>query len=514
MCLLKMLSVRYSQQATHVYPDHKLAILPPSTDSRSLTTFLLLPTDRAAAARPVVTFRMQTRSNVGSHLSSTFERSTFPLADGRLEDAPGELTLNGTGTTSELTTDAAAAILSIAPPTPSRREDPPQARKRTEPRFLSSFHTAVAPTDPTLFDIANYLRRVQGEKGACKSCGKVIPWARKRVLSHKTASCTSITDDERAFFFNQRRLRTTPRVSPQKRHRADDDEHVVQVQPAAHSWVDCCSVADRDRITSSLANLFYRTGIPFNIVDSGAVREFLAAVRPAYAPIKPSAKALAGSHLNHAYDNLSSKVKAWVSTAFCYSLVSDGWSNSHNMHFVNYVVIIPGKTPFFYKSVCTSGSRQTSKTIAKGIMDVIEEIGASKCVSVVTDNAANMRGAWDIIETKYPKTYANGCGAHVLNLLVKDLCSMDQFTDVVEMMTFVIRFINERQHILAFVTEKRKRMSITRKLILPAPTRWFTQFNACSRLLEAKFAVLSVIDSDAADLLKQTKCQESVARFK
>jgi len=33
-------------------------------------------------------------------------------------------------------------------------------------------------------------------------------------------------------------------------------------------------------------------------------------------------------------------------------------------------------------------------------MEVIEELSVEKYVSVVTDNASNMQGAWKIIETK------------------------------------------------------------------------------------------------------------------
>ena len=40
----------------------------------------------------------------------------------------------------------------------------------------------------------------------------------------------------------------------------------------------------------------------------------------------------------------------------------------------------------------TSGIKQTSETIAKDILEVAEEIGPHKLVSVVTDNASNMRG--------------------------------------------------------------------------------------------------------------------------
>ena len=113
-----------------------------------------------------------------------------------------------------------------------------------------------------------------------------------------------------------------------------------------------------------------------------------------------------------------------ITSCKSYSLVTDGWSNLRNDHLVNYVLLIPNQKPFFLKSISTAGMPQTADRVAKDIIDVIVDLGAKKCVSVVTDNASNMRGAWNIIEKEYPKIYCNGCGAHVVNLLIKDICSV------------------------------------------------------------------------------------------
>lgn len=59
--------------------------------------------------------------------------------------------------------------------------------------------------------------------------------------------------------------------------------------------------------------------------------------------------------------------------------------------FAIYLIIATGQKPFFYKSLETSGTSQTGEEIAKQVLKIIEEIGVEKCVSVVTDNAANMR---------------------------------------------------------------------------------------------------------------------------
>jgi hypothetical protein len=407
--------------------------------------------------------------------------------------------------------------------------------------FLSAFRRTDAPVDQTRFDIALYIRRINRNCGACKTCGKSVPWSRERVASHK-ARCSGSDEHDRALFASHMRMLNESKrkkrvldaygpVLPSKRlqvAQSSDTESSTssfstssfsrplsrtQTRPFASSWVDTLTVADKDRITEAFAGLFYRTGIPFNVAESHAMRNFISAVRPSYVRHIPKAKALSGTHLTNAYDKLVSKLNQSIADAPCYSLVSDGWSNTSNEHFVNYVVVIPGKQPFFYKSVSTSGTRQEGEVIADGIETVMMELGVDKCVSIVTDNAANMRSAWNTIETRYPRVFANGCASHVLNLLVKDLCNMDQFKVVVGNLTFVARFIKERQHVLAFFKEKNALYSNNRKLILPAPTRWFTQLNACERLIGAKFAVLSFLEQDAKEVLQHTKCQDTVKRF-
>lgn len=85
---------------------------------------------------------------------------------------------------------------------------------------------------------------------------------------------------------------------------------------------------------------------------------------------------------------------------------------------------IPGTKPFFYKARSTVGMPQTSFKIAADILSVICERGAEKCVSVITDGANNMRGAWTAIEKQYLHIFANGCTAHAFNFLVKNVCQL------------------------------------------------------------------------------------------
>jgi Protein of unknown function (DUF 659) len=86
--------------------------------------------------------------------------------------------------------------------------------------------------------------------------------------------------------------------------------------------------------------------------------------------------------------------------------------------------------------------------MAKIITDVILEVGASKFVGVVTDNASNMKAAWRKIEADYPHISCYGCAAHGLNLLLSDLGKLGTASDVLAQSNSVVKEIKRSQTLL------------------------------------------------------------------
>jgi hypothetical protein len=308
------------------------------------------------------------------------------------------------------------------------------------------------------FEIELYLEKLSGEnknKGKCRVCEKTVPWSRQKVICHKRASCKEAPTKEKEFFKNLGAPKTVAsvvlesslnsRTSPSVTDNEDDICSVTE-QPFKKvktivSFVDTLTITQRDNISEKFASLFYRTGIPFNIAGQKAMKEFIKSIRPVYVDSIPSPASLGGALLKREYSNLQESLMSLLNASDHFSLVTDGWSNVRNEHLVNFVVLIPNSKPFFLKSVSTAGVNQTSKAIADEIFKVIEELGPKKCVSVVTDNAANMRGAWDLIESKYPHIFANGCGAHVMNLLIKDICCLDNLKSIIDNCQSVSKFV-------------------------------------------------------------------------
>lgn len=54
-------------------------------------------------------------------------------------------------------------------------------------------------------------------------------------------------------------------------------------------------------------------------------------------------------------------------------------------------------------------------------MEVAQEIGLDKLVSIISDNCSTMQSMYQIFEQNHPTKFGQGCASHVLNLLLKDI---------------------------------------------------------------------------------------------
>ncbi len=62
-----------------------------------------------------------------------------------------------------------------------------------------------------------------------------------------------------------------------------------------------------------------------------------------------------------------------------------------------------------------------SKYLSNMIKDVINSVGKDKFAAVVTDNAANIKKAWEIIHEEFSFIQNVRCIAHYINLLASDI---------------------------------------------------------------------------------------------
>ena len=267
-------------------------------------------------------------------------------------------------------------------------------------------------------------------------------------------------------------------------------------------WIDRMSAEEQERLDTSYSNMFYSTGIPFALANSAAMKSFLKEIRPSWEP--PSAYRIGNSLLDKAYD-VFEQCKANLlqqNTQFC--LVSDGWSNTNNEHLVNFLAVFPAnnQSPILLKTINTSGEEQSSVNIAKEIDSVIIEYGIDLVVGLVTDNAPNMRGAWELLETKYIGFICNGCGAHTFNLLVKDICKLDDYQPTLTAARAITSFVKKRAAIVNKYRSIQKHLfdeneiGAQTTLDYVGDTRWYTHYSCLRKIKDNKKVLKALVEKD------------------
>jgi len=58
----------------------------------------------------------------------------------------------------------------------------------------------------------------------------------------------------------------------------------------------------------------------------------------------------------------------------------------------------------------------------------------------MTDNAPNMKAAWNLLRNDFPWIIFEGCKAHGIDLAAKDLCKLEFIVEVVDKCVEIVKF--------------------------------------------------------------------------
>lgn len=216
-------------------------------------------------------------------------------------------------------------------------------------------------------------------------------------------------------------------------------------------------------------------GLPFKIIESVLFRDFIQELRPSY-KVK-SATYLRGKLLDDMYEKTKKLTVDKIKDCKGYVLISDGWTDISGHHIVNFIVQIVGEKPFFYKSVDTSQTKQTSQNVADLIVATAKELGTDKWTALLLDNANSMQAAADIIEKDYPTVFCNGCCAHGLNLFIKNLCKRNEIKEILDNCNDIIKTIDNHTRLHhKYHHDIRRELGLVSGFVHTVETRWYTQY--------------------------------------
>lgn len=131
---------------------------------------------------------------------------------------------------------------------------------------------------------------------------------------------------------------------------------------------------------------------------------------------------------------------------------------------------------------------------------MLDEVGARKVLAVVSDNAANMRAAWAILQSKYEHLYCYGCVAHGLHLLATDVCGVESVSKIIQKAKDIVKFVKYKhvpQAVFQRVQIDRLKQGRPLNLVMPSATRWGTVAFMLKRLLQMqKFLQYMVMEEE------------------
>ncbi|KAF2902631.1 hypothetical protein ILUMI_03553 [Ignelater luminosus] len=127
-------------------------------------------------------------------------------------------------------------------------------------------------------------------------------------------------------------------------------------------------------------------------------------------------------------------------------------------------------------TVSTEEHSHTGQYVAEQIEAVFTDIGINKVIACCTDNAANMKKAWDLLREKYADKPISfyGCAAHTLNLFVNDITKLNTTDILINSAKAIIKVIKSKSVLTSafFYLQREKQEPRKCVLKLPVATRW------------------------------------------
>jgi len=262
---------------------------------------------------------------------------------------------------------------------------------RVEAHLLQKGRLGISKCPNVTYEMLSDMRK------EVERCKDLVERSKTRTVSLPTAPSSSNTADT-----NKRNKRG----------------HVSALEKA---W----ALEDRKHLDALICRPIYFEGVSFNFLRNPYLREAFAFacsrnmqgyLIPGY---NRAREGLLKQERRHLETLLDSTKSTWAEKGV--TICSDGWSDPQRRPIINFVAV-SDKAPMFLRADNCEGEYKSKEYIAEKLKGIIEEVGRQNVVQIITDNAANCKGAGLIIESEYDNIFWTPCVVHTLNLALKSIC--------------------------------------------------------------------------------------------
>ncbi|XP_041451349.1 zinc finger BED domain-containing protein 4-like [Drosophila obscura] len=229
---------------------------------------------------------------------------------------------------------------------------------------------------------------------------------------------------------------------------------------------------------------------PFSIVDGVGFRNFVRLLDPKY--VLPSRTTLQHVHTKNMYDETVVKLKSKLNAIEHCSITTDCWTSRANTNFItvtcHFIDDFKLKSAVLATQPLLNESNHCSNNIAETVKNICDEfVVFDKIETVVTDNAASMKKACELMQKKHL-----GCFAHSLNLIVQESLAIKNVQSVLKCVKSIVTYFKSSSIAYANL-KKAQNTAKPLSLIQEVPTRWNSAFHMLKRVLLIREAICSVL---------------------
>ena len=154
------------------------------------------------------------------------------------------------------------------------------------------------------------------------------------------------------------------------------------------------------------------------------------------------------------------------------------------------MIITPTRRPYVYSIDDFSSQRHTAEFNEEQMLKVLENIDPNKFIAIVSDAEAAMQSAKRKVINKYPHIMAIRCIAHHINLITKDILSIEWAKTTLKRCQKVVSFFHSAHRAGAALREDIiNSFTSGGNLKSSVKTRWSTAWDVCESILRLENSI-------------------------
>ncbi|CAH8276622.1 unnamed protein product [Arabidopsis lyrata] len=254
------------------------------------------------------------------------------------------------------------------------------------------------------------------------------------------------------------------------------------------------SFRDREStIHMAIGRFLFGIGADFDAVNSVNFQPMIDAIASGgFGVSAPTHDDLRGWILKNCVEEMAKEVdecKAMWKRTGCSILVEE-LNSDNGLKVLNFLVYCPEKVVFL-KSVDASEILSSADTLFELLSELVEEIGSTNVVQVITKCEDHYVDAGKKLMLVYPSLYWVPCAAHCIDQMLEEFGKLGWISETIEQARAITRFIYNRSGVLNLMWK----FTSGNDILLPAFSSSATNFATLGRIAELKSNLQAMVTS-------------------